>query len=85
MNVFLFAVSAALVNNVVLSQFLGLCPFLGVSKKTNTVSIVGISRLSYVTYFEFDNDKPVELCYSFPKGRQIFHIYNCYMLSHTFL
>lgn len=29
-------VSAALVNNVVLSQFLGLCPFLGVSKKVDT-------------------------------------------------
>ena len=28
----LIAVGAALVNNVVLSQFLGLCPFLGVSK-----------------------------------------------------
>lgn len=32
----LIAVAAALVNNVVLSQFLGLCPFLGVSKKTDT-------------------------------------------------
>ena len=29
-------ISAALVNNVVLSQFLGLCPFLGVSKKVET-------------------------------------------------
>ena len=29
----LIAVAAALVNNVVLSQFLGLCPFLGVSKR----------------------------------------------------
>ena len=28
--------SASLINNVVLSQFLGLCPFLGVSKKTDT-------------------------------------------------
>ena len=32
----LIAVGAALVNNVVLSQFLGLCPFLGVSQKINT-------------------------------------------------
>lgn len=29
----LIIVGSALVNNVVLSQFLGLCPFLGVSKK----------------------------------------------------
>lgn len=32
-NCMLIAVAAALVNNVVLSQFLGLCPFIGVSKK----------------------------------------------------
>ncbi len=31
----LIAVSAAIVNNVVFSQFLGICPFLGVSKKTD--------------------------------------------------
>ena len=29
----MIGIGAALVNNVVLSQFLGLCPFLGVSKK----------------------------------------------------
>ena len=34
----LIAVSTAIVNNVVLSQFLGLCPFLGVSKKINTAA-----------------------------------------------
>ena len=37
----LVLVGSALVNNVVLSQFLGLCPFLGVSKKVNTA--VGMS------------------------------------------
>ena len=35
------AVAAALINNVVLSQFLGLCPFLGVSKKTKTAAGMG--------------------------------------------
>lgn len=34
-------ISASLVNNVVLSQFLGLCPFLGVSKKTDTALGMG--------------------------------------------
>ena len=34
----LLLVGAALVNNVVLSQFLGLCPFLGVSKRTETAA-----------------------------------------------
>lgn len=37
-ELFLIAVGAALVNNVVLSQFLGLCPFLGVSKKVETAT-----------------------------------------------
>lgn len=37
----LIAVSSALVNNVVLSQFLGLCPFLGVSKNTKTAMGMG--------------------------------------------
>ncbi len=32
---------SALVNNVVLSQFLGLCPFLGVSKKVETAAGMG--------------------------------------------
>ena len=34
-------IAAALVNNVVLSQFLGLCPFLGVSKKIDTAAGMG--------------------------------------------
>ncbi len=32
----IIAIGSALVNNVVLSQFLGICPFLGVSKKVDT-------------------------------------------------
>ena len=41
MNIFLFSFSAALVNNVVLVQFQGLCPFLGVSKNTKTAAGMG--------------------------------------------
>ena len=37
----LIAIGSALVNNVVLSQFLGLCPFLGVSKKVETSAGMG--------------------------------------------
>ena len=37
----LVAIGAAIVNNVVLSQFLGICPFLGVSKKTETAAGMG--------------------------------------------
>ncbi|MBE5939902.1 MAG: electron transport complex protein RnfA [Lachnospiraceae bacterium] len=39
----LIGLGAALINNVVLSQFLGLCPFLGVSKKIKTASGMGIA------------------------------------------
>ncbi len=35
------AVGSAIVNNVVLSQFLGICPFLGVSKKVDTAAGMG--------------------------------------------
>jgi electron transport complex protein RnfA len=41
MNIILLAISAAFVNNVVLSQFMGICPFLGVSKKINTAAGMG--------------------------------------------
>lgn len=37
----MIAIGAAMVNNVVLSQFLGLCPFLGVSKKIDTAAGMG--------------------------------------------
>ena len=37
----IIAIGSAIVNNVVLSQFLGLCPFLGVSKKINTAAGMG--------------------------------------------
>lgn len=36
MEILLIFISAIFVNNVVLSQFLGVCPFLGVSKKVST-------------------------------------------------
>lgn len=42
-------IGAALVNNVVLSQFLGLCPFLGVSKKTNTAAGMGAAVIFVIT------------------------------------
>ena len=41
MNLVLLAISAAFVNNVVLSQFMGICPFLGVSRKISTAAGMG--------------------------------------------
>ena len=42
-------ISSSLVSNVVLSQFLGLCPFLGVSKKTHTASGMGVAVIFVIT------------------------------------
>lgn len=42
-------ISASLINNVVLSQFLGLCPFLGVSKKTDTALGMGGACIFVIT------------------------------------
>ena len=42
-------ISASLVNNVVLSQFLGLCPFLGVSRKTETAFGMGMACVFVIT------------------------------------
>jgi electron transport complex protein RnfA len=41
MAYFLIFISAIFVNNIVLSQFLGICPFLGVSKKIDTALGMG--------------------------------------------
>ncbi len=38
MNYFVIVISAILVNNIVLMQFLGVCPFLGVSKRVSTAA-----------------------------------------------
>lgn len=42
-------ISSSLVSNVVLSQFLGLCPFLGVSKKTETAAGMGVAVIFVIT------------------------------------
>lgn len=45
----LIAIGSALVNNVVLSQFYGLCPFLGVSKKVKTAAGMGAAVIFVIT------------------------------------
>lgn len=42
-------VSSSIISNVVLSQFLGLCPFLGVSKKVNTAAGMGMALVFVIT------------------------------------
>ncbi|MDL2249987.1 electron transport complex protein RnfA [Lachnospiraceae bacterium PF1-21] len=49
----LIAIGSALVNNVVLSQFLGICPFLGVSKRVETASGMGGAVIFVITIASF--------------------------------
>lgn len=57
MKLILLFLYIVLVNNVITSQFLGICPFLGVSKKTDTAIGMGvavtfvIALASVITYF----------------------------------
>ncbi len=49
----LIAIGSAVVNNVILSQFLGLCPFLGVSKKVETAAGMGAAVIFVITVASF--------------------------------
>ena len=42
-NLFTVALGAILVNNFIVAQFLGICPFMGVSKKVETASGMGLA------------------------------------------
>ena len=49
MNLFTILISTIFVNNYVLARFLGICPFLGVSNKTETATGMGIAVTFVVT------------------------------------
>ena len=48
-DLLIILISSSLVSNVVLSQFLGLCPFLGVSKKVETAAGMGTAVIFVIT------------------------------------
>ena len=48
-TLFLVLMTTALINNVVLSQFLGICPFLGVSKNVKTAAGMGGAVIFVIT------------------------------------
>ncbi|MBQ3904896.1 MAG: RnfABCDGE type electron transport complex subunit A [Eubacterium sp.] len=48
-TLFLVLISTALINNVVLAQFLGICPFLGVSRSTKTAAGMGGAVIFVIT------------------------------------
>ncbi|NLY78005.1 MAG: electron transport complex subunit RsxA [Tissierellia bacterium] len=49
MNIFTILISTIFVNNYVFAQFLGICPFLGVSSKTETATGMGLAVTFVVT------------------------------------
>lgn len=49
MNLFSLFLTAALVNNIVLVQFLGICPFLGVSSRISTALGMGMAVMFVMT------------------------------------
>ncbi len=60
MNLFTLFISAVLINNIILTKFIGMCPFMGVSNKLEsaigmgaavTFVIFGASMLSWVLYY----------------------------------
>lgn len=59
MNIFIIIIGSVFVNNFVLSRFLGICPFLGVSKKTDTALGMGFAVIfvmgiaSIITYLVY--------------------------------
>ena len=52
-HLIVIAIGSAFINNVVLSQFLGICPFLGVSKKINTAAGMGSAVIFVITLASF--------------------------------
>ena len=49
MEYLLIFITAIFVNNIVFSQFLGICPFLGVSKKISTATGMGLAVMFVLT------------------------------------
>lgn len=49
MTYFMIFITAIFVNNIVLAQFLGICPFLGVSKKISTSAGMGLAVMFVMT------------------------------------
>ena len=49
MSYLMIFVTAIFVNNIILSQFLGICPFLGVSKKLSTAAGMGVAVMFVMT------------------------------------
>ena len=52
-NLLIILIGAVFVNNFVLTKFLGLCPFIGVSKKTKPAFVMGLAITFVMTIASF--------------------------------
>lgn len=66
-NLIVILMSSVLVNNYVLSQFLGICPFLGVSKKLDQATGMGIS-VTFVMLMATAVTWPIQIYILDPNG-----------------
>lgn len=69
MEYLLIFISAIFVNNIILSQFLGICPFLGVSRKIDTALGMGIA-VAFVLTLSTVVTWLVQTCVLTPLGLQ---------------
>ena len=68
-------ITSALINNVVLSQFLGICPFLGVSKKVQTAAGMGGAVIFVILELAIVPKRPIRvILFPFPPVFIIFHV-----------
>lgn len=72
MNLFSLFIGAAIINNIILTKFLGMCPFMGVSKNSSsalgmgtavTFVIVVSSIVTYAIYYGILNHPSINLQY----------------------
>ena len=65
MEYILIFIAAVFVNNVVLSQFLGICPFLGVSKKVDTAIGMGAAVAFVLTIATLVTSSYKNMCWMY--------------------
>ena len=61
MNLIMIIISSALISNVVLSRFLGICPFLGVSNKVETAKGMGLAVVAVIFVSTFVRSLPLNI------------------------
>ena len=77
----LILISAIFVNNFVLSRFLGICPFLGVSKKVETALGMGMAVTFVMTVAAAEAAVGLALMIAFFRNRESIDVEDINMLK----